>query len=51
MAAGSGKSLCYAALPFVFDILRARAGSVVVVVQSIMEDHVSLELEVCRRLL
>ena len=37
---GSGKSLCYAALPFVSDILRARAGSVVVVVcplQSIME--------------
>ena len=26
---GSGKSLCFAALPFVFDIVRARAGSVV----------------------
>ena len=38
---GSGKSVCYAALSFVFDILRARAGSVAVVVcplQSIMED-------------
>ena len=45
---GSGKSLCFAALPFVFDILRARAGFVVVVVfplQSIlMEDQVSIEL-------
>ena len=40
---GSGKSLCYAALPFVFDILRARAGSVVVVkcpLQFIMEVQV-----------
>ena len=51
---GSGKSLCFAALPFVLDILRALAGSVVVVVcplQSIMEDQVSIKLGVCRRLL
>ena len=44
---GSGKSLCFAALPFVFDIFRSRAGSVVVVecpLQSIMEDQVSIEL-------
>ena len=44
MATGSGKLLCYAALSFVFEILRAQAGSVVVVVcplQSIMEDQVS----------
>ena len=42
---GSGKSLCFAALPFVFDIFRSRAGSVVVVecpLQSIMEDQVSI---------
>ena len=43
---GSGKSLCYAALPLVFDFLRAPAESpsIVVVVcplQSIMEDQVS----------
>ena len=40
---GSGKSLCYAALPFVFDFLRAQDTSIVVVVcplQSIMEDQV-----------
>ncbi len=46
---GSGKSLCYAALPFVFDALRETSGlvgtfhSIVVVVsplQSIMEDQV-----------
>lgn len=42
---GSGKSLCYAALPYVFDILRAETdfSSIVVVVcplQSIMEDQV-----------
>ena len=41
---GSGKSLCYAALPYVFDTLRARDDSIVVVVcplQAIMEDQVS----------
>ena len=42
---GSGKSLCYATPAFVFDIRRARAGPVVVVVcplQSIIiEDQVS----------
>ena len=51
---GSGKSLCFAALHFVFDILRAQAGSVVVVVcplQSIMEGQVCIELGVCRRFL
>ena len=41
---GSGKSLCYAALPYVFNTLRARDDSIVVVVcplQAIMEDQVS----------
>ena len=40
---GSGKSLCYAALPYVFDSLRASSNSIVVVVcplQSIMADQV-----------
>ena len=36
---GSGKSLCYAALPFVFNILRARTGSVVVVVLSAIHNE------------
>ena len=41
---GSGKSLCYAALPYVFNTLRASDDSIVVVVcplQAIMEDQVS----------
>ncbi len=44
LPAGSGKSLCYAALPYVFDSLRGenRASIVLVVspLQSIMEDQV-----------
>ena len=46
---GSGKSLCYAALPYVFDTLRARDDSIVVVVcplQAIMEDQVSIRARV-----
>ena len=42
---GSGKSLCYAALPLVFDFLRAQSESLSIAVvvcplQSIMEDQV-----------
>ena len=46
---GSGKSLCFACLPVVFDLLRASAGqkSIVVVVSplsSLMQDQVCLHL-------
>ena len=41
---GSGKSLCYATLPIVFDLLRAKVDASIVIVvsplQSIMEDQV-----------
>ena len=40
---GSGKSVCYGILPIVFDLLRGKPGSVVVVVSpliSLMKDQV-----------
>ena len=40
---GSGKSVCYGILPIVFDLLREKPGSVVVVVSpliSLMKDQV-----------
>ena len=42
---GSGKSLCFALLPFVFDELYGRNGSIAIVVSpliSLMKDQVSL---------
>ena len=40
---GSGKSLCYTALPSVFDILRGKDGHIVIVVSplvALMKDQV-----------
>ena len=48
---GSDKLLCDAAMPFVFNILRAWAGSVVVIVcplQFTMEDQISKYRATCR---
>ena len=42
---GSGKSLCFAILPFAFDELHGRTGSVVIVVSpliSLMKDQVGI---------
>ena len=53
---GSGKSLCYACLPHVFDELRSRGGgsldhhSIVVVVSplnSLMQDQVQYQINMC----
>ena len=41
---GSGKSLCFSILPFAFDYLHGRAGSIVIIVSpliALMKDHAS----------
>lgn len=43
LPAGSGKSLCYAVLPYAFDELTSRKGSIVIVVspsKTVMKDQV-----------
>ncbi len=37
---GSGKSLCYFALPYTFDILRGATSSIVVIVSALMKEQV-----------
>ena len=50
---GSGKSLCYTALPSVFDILRGKDGHIVIVVSplvALMKDQVHCRsMSVCER--